>query len=435
MKKNIKKSIYLIITLQKLLIKKNLVNSQQKILLGFSGGQDSICLVIFFILFKDQWDLQINILWFNHFWQKESMNLFYHISKLCFYLKIKMFTSLPIFIPNTELKGRNWRSKKSLRLLEFFNFTSLLTGHTASDQIETLLFNLFRGSGSQGLSALKWKKIIENKKQINFLFTIYDLNNLNKKRKTFKKYKLQKNLNFKKIKKNTLFYKNFLVKKKLIKNNKEKIFIFLFFRNLKKNFIESQNKKKLSYFFFKKKFIKKNKKKFFVIRPLLKLTRFDLKKICHFLSLPIYPDQSNEKNEYSRNCIRKKFLPPLRLFFNPQIDFILMRYTEIIVDEKIFFYFLKKNIYLYIDNNNKKIFSINISFIASLPLYIQRKFYKNFIENNLKTNIDFSTIDIFLKIFKKKQDNSVKKKYKWFFFPKIGFFFKHSNVLSFIKTS
>jgi tRNA(Ile)-lysidine synthase TilS/MesJ len=37
-------------------------------------------------------------------------------------------------------------------------YTHVATGHTASDVVETLLFNLFRGGGTDGMQALAWKR-------------------------------------------------------------------------------------------------------------------------------------------------------------------------------------------------------------------------------------------------------------------------------------
>jgi tRNA(Ile)-lysidine synthase len=39
--------------------------------------------------------------------------------------------------------------------------TPVVTGHTLSDRAETLLYNLIRGSGADGLQALTWKRPLE----------------------------------------------------------------------------------------------------------------------------------------------------------------------------------------------------------------------------------------------------------------------------------
>jgi hypothetical protein len=83
-----------------------------------------------------------------------------------------------------------------------------------------------------------------------------------------------------------------------------------------------------------------NRKNSFLIRPLLFVNRFDLRKLCTFWQLPIYPDKTNENLSYYRNRIRKQLLPLLRFFFNPQIDKIFLQFSELANSEEIYFNFV-----------------------------------------------------------------------------------------------
>ena len=77
-------------------------------------------------------------------------------------------------------------------------------------------------------------------------------------------------------------------------------------------------------------------KNLFLIRPLLFVNRFDLRKLCTFWQLPVYPDKTNENLNYYRNRIRKQLLPLLRFFFNPQIDKIFLQFSELANSEEIY---------------------------------------------------------------------------------------------------
>ena len=81
---------------------------------------------------------------------------------------------------------------------------------------------------------------------------------------------------------------------------------------------------------------KLNHQNVFLIRPLLFVNRFDLRKLCTFWQLPVYPDKTNENLNYYRNRIRKQFLPLLRFFFNPQIDKIFLQFSELANSEEIY---------------------------------------------------------------------------------------------------
>ena len=69
------------------------------------------------------------------------------------------------------------------------------------------------------------------------------------------------------------------------------------------------------------------------VRPLLSLSRFETGKMCLFWKLPVYPDKSNQKFSFLRNRVRKQLLPTIKLFFNPQIENVLLQFAEIAVAE------------------------------------------------------------------------------------------------------
>nr|YP_009106091.1 hypothetical chloroplast RF62 [Paradoxia multiseta]AIT94975.1 hypothetical chloroplast RF62 [Paradoxia multiseta] len=72
-----------------------------------------------------------------------------------------------------------------------------------------------------------------------------------------------------------------------------------------------------------------------LIRPLLSINRNDVKKLCRFWGLPIYPDVTNQTVAFSRNRIRKQLLPALRVALNPQVDSVLSQSAEIMLAERL----------------------------------------------------------------------------------------------------
>ena len=101
---------------------------------------------------------QFGLLWCNHFWQKESFHTMLHVAKInlcfsstmCFYLSIENVLC--------EQNAREWRHKSIQRTCAFFHFKCCTQGHTKSDRVETILFNILRGTGIAGLQSLQWKK-------------------------------------------------------------------------------------------------------------------------------------------------------------------------------------------------------------------------------------------------------------------------------------
>jgi tRNA(Ile)-lysidine synthase len=125
-------------------------------IVGFSGGADSTALLHALNTVRDQLDTSISAVHVNHglhddadLWQQQC-EVFCRQNKiklLCLRISLENRTGYGL-----EAEARHLRYEAISALLT--TGTSLLTAHHADDQAETLLLNLMRGSGVDGLSAM-----------------------------------------------------------------------------------------------------------------------------------------------------------------------------------------------------------------------------------------------------------------------------------------
>ena len=141
------------------------------LLIAVSGGQDSMALMTLIDDIKNQHDWKINVWHGDHQWHKESSEF---ANKLKNYCKEK---EIPFFIDVatkkeilSEEKARDWRYEKLCNrvnelLVEeksIYNWF-ILTGHTSSDNTETFLLNLARGSNYRGLAGIPKQRTLNEK--------------------------------------------------------------------------------------------------------------------------------------------------------------------------------------------------------------------------------------------------------------------------------
>ena len=213
---------------------------------------------------------------------------------------------------------------------------------------------------------------------------------------------------------NTFVYTNTIRKEVKQKNNvKTKIFLPKIKPN-NKRFLVSPNKNlvfvgqnfqrfvrpfRRSFFFLRRERKEANFLSFFykhqytLVRPLLSISRFDLKKICNSWKIPLFPDQSNQKLKYQRNKIRKQILPTLRFFFNPQIDTTIFQFIEIINSEQEYLDFITARIVKEIQYKKETIIELETSFLAVLPVPLRRMVMKQFLEKIMKKSLKFFDIE------------------------------------------
>lgn len=145
------------------LYKQKLIKCEKQLFIAISGGQDSICLLFGLYILQIQMNFHFDCISVNHFWQKSSFFTMLHVSKcsVCFCSAIKLFVPLKEITKHqrhSEEKARHLRHGATQRAAFFYDYAVCTQGHSKSDRVETILFNLMRGTGISGISALPWKK-------------------------------------------------------------------------------------------------------------------------------------------------------------------------------------------------------------------------------------------------------------------------------------
>lgn len=128
----------------------------KKILISFSGGQDSSCLLTLFYILHKKWTFQLGLVYCNHGWKKSTQRNFKIFQTLKNWNLPFYWVEAPNSTPVTpEQKARNWRYSALSRVSRFGAYDFVLTGHSLSDYSETVLVNLIRGSGLKGFQSFK----------------------------------------------------------------------------------------------------------------------------------------------------------------------------------------------------------------------------------------------------------------------------------------
>ena len=176
--------------------KYNLIESNDIIVVGFSGGPDSVFLVEMLKKLQDFINFKIYLVHINHLLRGEDAD-----SDENFSFEYAKKNNLEIFIKRIPVKeiakeigktleevGREERYKFFSEIYEKVRATKIATAHNKDDQIETFLFRLIRGTSLQGLEGIK----IKNNNVIRPISEIYKKDILEYLNKNEIQYKIDK---------------------------------------------------------------------------------------------------------------------------------------------------------------------------------------------------------------------------------------------------
>ena len=176
--------------------KYNLIENNDIIIVGFSGGPDSVFLVEMLKKLKNFINFKIYLVHINHLLRGEDAD-----SDENFSFEYAKKNNLEIFtkrIPVKEIAkemgktleevGREERYKFFSEIYETVGANKIATAHNKDDQIETFLFRLIRGTSLQGLEGIK----IKNNNIIRPISEIYKKDILEYLNKNEIQYKIDK---------------------------------------------------------------------------------------------------------------------------------------------------------------------------------------------------------------------------------------------------
>ncbi|KXZ49297.1 hypothetical protein GPECTOR_22g891 [Gonium pectorale] len=125
------------------------------VLVAVSGGQDSMCLLQALVDLQPRWRWRLGVVHCDHGWRPDSA------ANADFVAAWARALGLPCHVraaaPGAvrgERAAREWRYGAFQEVAAAEGFGTVVTAHTATDRAETLMLNLLRGSGPDGLVAL-----------------------------------------------------------------------------------------------------------------------------------------------------------------------------------------------------------------------------------------------------------------------------------------
>lgn len=135
---------------------------RDKVIIGVSGGADSICLLFMLLELQKEIDFSLVAVHVNHGIRAESADADEkYVREICEHNEVELFCfheNVKEYAKSTgtteEEAGRNLRRNIFEKVLLKQNGTKIALAHHKNDNVETFLWNLCRGTGLKGLGGI-----------------------------------------------------------------------------------------------------------------------------------------------------------------------------------------------------------------------------------------------------------------------------------------
>ncbi|PKG22490.1 tRNA lysidine(34) synthetase TilS [Niallia nealsonii] len=151
---------------KKFLKKKGLTLEGSKVLVGVSGGPDSLALLHFLWTKQEEWNISIMAAHVDHMFRgEESLEEAKFVEEFCKEKSIPFVwkrIDVPKYIKETRANGqtasRDCRYSFFKEMIAIYNMDYLALGHHGDDQAETILMHLTRGSSGRARAGIPFER-------------------------------------------------------------------------------------------------------------------------------------------------------------------------------------------------------------------------------------------------------------------------------------
>ncbi len=145
--------------------KYELLQKSDSVVVGVSGGPDSITLLNILLTLKEEYNLKIYVAHINHMIRENAIKDEEYVKDFCNKNNIEVFIKKANIIEKSkqdkkglEETGREVRYEFFEEVLKNTNSNKIAIAHNLNDKIETIIMNLTRGTGLSGLKGIEAKR-------------------------------------------------------------------------------------------------------------------------------------------------------------------------------------------------------------------------------------------------------------------------------------
>lgn len=143
----------------------NLIEKNDSIVVGVSGGPDSMTLLSILLKLKEEFNLKIYVAHVNHMLRKNAIKDEEYVKEFCEKNNIEILIKKANISEiaqkekiGLEEAGRNVRYNFFEEVLKNTESNKIAIAHNLNDKVETIIMNTLRGSGVSGLKGIEAKR-------------------------------------------------------------------------------------------------------------------------------------------------------------------------------------------------------------------------------------------------------------------------------------
>lgn len=150
-------------SVEKFLEKYYLNKPEKTFLVGFSGGCDSLCLLDILHILSHKYGFKLVAMHLNHNWRgEESLKDEQNCKSFCEKMGIEYISEILENGHKTESFARESRYDFFLKNSKKYTNSAIFTAHTRTDNAETIVYRIIKGTGLKGLQGIPPMRMVEN---------------------------------------------------------------------------------------------------------------------------------------------------------------------------------------------------------------------------------------------------------------------------------